>query len=523
VADAGKLTPHRAARAAAAAYSDERLVGQVLLPSFRLGTPPGQAADVVARWHLGGAIVLGDGSAAQVRRLVDEIRAACVADGQRFVPITAIDQEYGWVTRIHSGIVQLPSAMAFGAAGRPDLTTTAWRAAGVELAAAGITVNFAPVADVVRSASNGAIGTRSFGADPALVADQVRAVVAGLAGAGVEPTLKHFPGHGSTDVDSHESLPVLRGALSDDLLPFRAGIAAGARLVMMGHLDARSIDPGVPASFSRRAIVEVLRGDLGFDGVVVCDSLSMQPARVWSPAHAAVRALLAGNDLLLMPPDLPAAYRGLLAALDTGELPRERLVEAVIRILTLKWSLGHKGGLQREDGGLRDDEDGPSDERAHEEGGDSARAVALLVARAAVTVFPGGGRPGQSGPEAGSPGVPLSVASPVRVTASPGRERQVAWLCQALAEHGIALVAADGGPDEPQTVVHLVGHGDTFADLAADATVTVSMDLPFLLAEASSPVRVATYSSTPASMRALASVLAGAATAPGRLPVAVPG
>jgi beta-N-acetylhexosaminidase len=187
-----------------------------------------------------------------------------------------------------------------------------------------------------------------------------------------------------------------------------------------------------------------------------------------------------------MPPDLAAAQKGLLDAVADGRVPRQRLVQAVSRIVTLKQRLA---GFPATAGGL------PTP--AHQ-------AAASAVAQAAITVLRGA----CAGP---------LVSGPVRVTASAGRDQQVAWLTHALRGHGVPVVTAGGRR------VHLVGYGDTVADLVPHAEITVGMDTPFLLREAASPTRVATYSSGQASMRALAAVIAGAAAAPGRSPVPLTG
>jgi beta-N-acetylhexosaminidase len=466
---------------AASAAGNQRLAG--------VDTP----AEMVDRYRLGGMILVARSaddptagtnpttnvdSPAQVRALTAGLRAAA-----RRPLLIGTDQEYGVVTRIRSGIVQLPSAMAFGAAGDPALTELAWAAAGADLAALGVNVDFAPVADVL--GPRGVVGSRSFGGDPQAVAAQVSAVVRGLHAAGVAATLKHFPGHGHTTVDSHAGLPVLERTVAqleaEDLPPFVAGIAAGADLVMSGHLEVPALQPGVPASFSARVLVDLLRERLGFAGVVICDALRMVPAMRWPPGEAAVRALLAGNDLLLQPPDLAAARRGLLDALADGRLPRARLVEAVDRVIALKRRLAAAPpphGLSTLDSPF-------------------AREAAAAVAAKAVTVLKGRWEP----------------ARRLCVTASAGRERARGWLVDALRIRGV-----DAVPDAA-TRVHLVGYGDTGPDLAADATVTVAMDTPYLLARSASPVLLATYSSSQASMVALAAVLAGHATASGRSPV----
>lgn len=500
-------TPSGPAAAIVARYSDEELVGQVLMPyvfgdhatevsddaaaANRAYAGVSTPAELVARYRPAGVILMPHGgpaetnvtSPAQVRKLTAGLQAA--ASGPPL--LIGIDQEYGVVARLTEGVTGLPSAMAAGAAGDPALTEAAWRIAGVELAAVGVNVDFAPVADVLGDARGGVIGSRSYGSDPALVAEQVTAVVSGLRQAGVVAALKHFPGHGGTAVDSHHDLPVLPasrdGLAGRDLPPFVAGIAAGAGMVMTGHLDVRAFDPGVPATFSRSVVTDLLRQELGFQGVAVTDALNMAPARRWPPGEAAVRALLAGNDLLLMPPNLAEARDGLLAALRDGTLPRERLVSAATRVVQLKLSLA-----------------GVPQPPLSVVGSEAHRAAVAPLAAAAVTVLRGR----CAGP---------LVSGPVTVSASGGREVAKRRLVEALTAAGVEVV--DDGGD----VVHLVGYGDGHSDLRRDAKVTVAMDTPYLLEEARSPVLVATYSASALSLAALADVLTGRAVAPGRSPV----
>ncbi|WP_229791554.1 glycoside hydrolase family 3 protein [Micromonospora fulviviridis] len=512
-----------AARAAAlvATLSDEDLVGQVLMPyaygSSATKVSPGSAAgnralagvdtpaEMVAKYRLGGLILVGfsaddptSGNQAttnvdnpkQVRALTDGLREAAGRLPAGPAPfLIGTDQEYGVVTRITDGVTLLPSPLAAGAAGNPALTEAAWRAAGAELAAMGVNLDFAPVADVLATRST-VIGSRSFGADPKTASAQVAGAVRGLQAEGVAASVKHFPGHGLSAADSHTDLPVVaqsRAVLDRTAFPpFHAGIDAGAMAVMSAHLDVRAVDPGTPATFSRKLLTDVLRGQLGFQGVVITDGMNMAPAKRWSPGEAAVRALNAGNDLILMTPNVGQAYDGLRAALKDGSLPRTRLVEAVTRVLTMKFKLA--------------DRPAPAlstlDSAAH-------RKAAADLAAAAVTMLRG---------RCGSP-----VAGPVTVTSSGGRDRTRAALAEALTAAGVKVVPSGG------TVVHLVGYGDGSKDLRADATVTVAMDTPYVLAGAKSPTLLATYSSTRASMTALAAVLAGKARPTGRAPVPVSG
>ncbi|GGO17262.1 beta-N-acetylhexosaminidase [Micromonospora parathelypteridis] len=522
-APAAPVAGDPAARAAAlvATLSDEDLVGQVLMPyaygdsatKVSAGSAAGNQAlagvdtpaDMISKYRLGGLILVGFSAddptkgnqettnvdnPKQVHQLTTGLRAAAGRLAAGSAPLLiGTDQEYGVVTRVTDGVTVLPSALAAGAAGDPKLTEAAWRAAGSELAAMGINVDFAPVADVLATRST-VIGSRSYGADPQQAAAQVGGAVRGLQAAGVAATLKHFPGHGHSADDSHQDLPVLTQSAAElqsgAWPPFTAGIDAGAMAVMSGHLDARAIDPGTPATFSHKLLTDVLRGQLGFKGVVITDGMNMPPAKRWAPGEAAVRALNAGNDLILMTPNVGQAYDGLLAALRGGSLPRTRLVEAVTRVLTMKFRLAELPAAQMS----------TLTSPAH-------RAAADALAAAAVTVLRGtcGG----------------AVRGPVTVTSSDGRDGTRATLTAALTAAGVPVKPSGG------TIVHLVGYGDGAKDLRPDAAVTVAMDTPYVLADAKSPTLLATYSSSRTSMTALAAVLAGKARPGGRSPVVVPG
>ena len=500
--------------------TDELLVGQVLMPyaygnDARDVSAASQAAnrrysgvstpaELVAKYRPAGLILVSSSaddptastnvttnveSPTQVRRLTSGLQSAATAAGTAPL-LVATDQEYGVVTRIKDGVVQVPAALALGAGHDPASTERAWRAAGVDLATMGINVDFAPDADVLGGRPGGVIGSRSFGSDPGAVGDQVAAAVRGLAGSSVAATLKHFPGHGQTITDSHTDLPLLAQSLPSlnavDLVPFVAGVKAGAELVMSGHLNVTAIDPGVPASFSSKVLIDLLRGQLGFTGVVVTDSLNMAPAKRWSVGDAAVRAVMAGNDLLLMPPNLGAAQQGLLEGLRSGALRRSRLVEAATRVLTLRLKVA-----ERKQPGIA------------EVNSAAGKKAAATAAAEAITVFRGACHA-------------ALVSGAVRVTAAAG-EKQAGWLRTALRSRGFTVVPTGG------TQIRLVGYADNEDDLVDDAAITVATDTPYVLGSANSPTLIATYSSTQVAMTALAAVLAGKATAPGRSPVAVDG
>jgi beta-glucosidase-like glycosyl hydrolase len=221
------------------------------------------------------------------------------------------------------------------------------RITGIESRALGVHVNFAPVADVNNNARNPVINTRSYGEDPARVAALVGAYLAGARDGGMIATIKHFPGHGDTGVDSHLGLPVItfdRARLEKvELVPFRKGIEAGAAAVMAAHIELPALDPApsTPATFSRAILHDLLRKDMGFGGVVYTDSMSMDAvARMLPPGEAAVRAFAAGADQILHSPDPMAAFSGLKAAVASGRITPAALDASVERVLRAKASIG---------------------------------------------------------------------------------------------------------------------------------------------------------------------------------------
>jgi beta-N-acetylhexosaminidase len=281
-----------------------------------------------------GVILVGGnfGTPEEVRALV----AAIHATNPDLPPLVALDQEGGIVSRIVDD--PAPDAPTMGQLPAAEISALA-RARAERLAAYGFDVNFAPVADVAFSPDSFMTG-RAFGGDPAVVAQNVAAYLAGVEGTGVLHGVKHFPGHGRVAVDSHEALPVLDVDAAtwweDDALPFRVAIEAGVPLVMLGHLAVPSWGE-LPASLSPEA-VRVLREDLGFTGVVVSDDLGMGALATWTPFEIVDLAVAAGNDLLLfvITSVAPAALVDHLATrIESGEIPPERLAASVGRLLRM--------------------------------------------------------------------------------------------------------------------------------------------------------------------------------------------
>ncbi|MEV4613708.1 glycoside hydrolase family 3 N-terminal domain-containing protein [Kitasatospora sp. NPDC049258] len=319
------------------------LVNSCLLPAYAGRTPADwilrAADDGLAGVALFGSNLL-DPRGTLREDITDRLRAV------RPDLLIALDEEGGDVTRLDylTGSAY-PGNHALGAVDDPELTTRVAGAIAADLAAAGVNLCLAPCADVNSRPDNPIIGVRSFGADPDLVARHTAAFVTGLQQHGVAATLKHFPGHGDTRTDSHTALPDVDRDLDQldalDLPPFAAGIAAGARAVMTGHIRLPRIDP-LPATLSGAILSGLLRDRLGFRGTIVTDALDMAPiVEGRGFGGAAVAALAAGSDLVLLgSPDgeklLPEIHEAVELALRDGRLTEQRLTEAAARVADLR-------------------------------------------------------------------------------------------------------------------------------------------------------------------------------------------
>lgn len=264
--------------------------------------------------------------------------------------LTAVDEEGGTVARLASNrnfeTTKYASAAAVAASGDPEDAKQMGRTIGSYLKRYGFHLDFAPVADVNTNPQNPIIGKRAFSSDPQTAAEMVAAAVQGFHEAGVLCTLKHFPGHGDTATDSHLGMATTAKTWAElqqaELIPFEAGIAAGADVIMAAHITTPNITgEDTPASLSYTMLTEKLRGELGFEGVICTDALEMQAITdYYTAAQAAVQAINAGADILLIPADLPEAFEGVIEAVLDGTIPQQRLEESVYRILTLKQKAG---------------------------------------------------------------------------------------------------------------------------------------------------------------------------------------
>ncbi|HEV2984644.1 MAG TPA: glycoside hydrolase family 3 protein [Vicinamibacterales bacterium] len=346
---------------------DEK-IGQLIVPSFETNflSTDSDTFDALTRlvreYHVGGFHVFGASQPAPAVLLNPNYGTVVLGQPlsaafliNRLQALSSVpllntaDFETGVGFRMF-GATAFPRQMAMGAiAPGADLRLVREEAriTALESRALGVQVNFAPIADVNNNPRNPVINTRSYGEDPARVAALVGAYVEGARDGGMIATIKHFPGHGDTDVDSHLGLPVItfdRARLDRvELVPFKRGVDKGAEAVMAAHIELPALDPSpsTPATFSQPILRHLLRDELGFGGLVYTDSMSMDAvAKMLPPGEAAVRAVLGGADQVLHSPDAFAAFNGLKAAVAAGRISQGRLEESVERVLRAKASVG---------------------------------------------------------------------------------------------------------------------------------------------------------------------------------------
>jgi beta-N-acetylhexosaminidase len=332
-------------------------VGQLMMP-FVLGNfaPEGsethdRIVSVIEQENVGG-LIMSVGSPSEVAVKLNDLQRH-----SKYPLLISADLETGagfrFTGAVHiptnialGGATSFPSLMAFGATGDPRHAYQLGRITALEARAMGVHVPFAPVLDVNNNPDNPIINIRSFGEDPKAVADLGVALVRGLQDYGAVATGKHFPGHGDTGTDSHLELPLIevgRERLEDiELVPFRAAIDAGMQGIMTAHIAVPAISgEAIPATVSHRVLTGLLRADMGFDGIVFTDAMDMAAVnRLYPRGEAAVLAVLAGADVILMPRDVTEAVDAIMEAIDEGRLTEARIDESAGRLLRLKEDLG---------------------------------------------------------------------------------------------------------------------------------------------------------------------------------------
>lgn len=317
-------------------------VGQLMMAGFEGTTPSKEIRDLIKKKYIGGVILFSRNieSPKQCLKLTQSL--------QKLAPdaplLIAVDQEGGRVTRLPKQFTRFPSARTVGRCDSVPHTYRVGEAMAKELLAVGINMNFAPVLDVDTNPKNPVIGDRSFGTSPTLVSKHGLSMIAAMLDYKVIPCGKHFPGHGDTELDSHEALPRVQHAiirLTDlELRPFVHAIENRLPCVMTAHICCNAFDDSLPASLSKNVITELLRKTLHYDGVVITDDLEMKGiTNSFSVAEAAVRAIKVGSDLVLVchsPGKQMVALEALTSAVEKGEISEERLEVSLNRILSLK-------------------------------------------------------------------------------------------------------------------------------------------------------------------------------------------
>lgn len=487
------------------------LVGQRFVVDFA-GTELDPTVErLVREGRVGGVILFPKNVASpeQVRSLVADLQR--LAREASLPPLwITVDQEGGWVNTLRD-VPLCPSPMALGASGEEADAYEAGRVTGAVLRWLGINANHAPVLDVNTNPQNPIIGPRSFGQDPRTVARLGCAYLRGLQSCGILGIAKHFPGHGDTAVDSHLDLPVVpkrRGELEQvDLLPFRASLEAGAEALMTAHVLYPALDPDLPATFSRRILRDLLRGEMGFEGVVFTDALGMGAVRGrWSRAEAVVQSLRAGADVLLNLGSPEEQWIGIQAAREAvlqGCLSWSELREGVRRIERLK--RGHAL--------LPAEEASPPLAALEQKVQELARRGLTLVRQARIPLPPGRTAVLCLGLEEGSVFIRELRSVFPQVEAVPSLED----LARGAWENVVVLSSGWRKGTHTGLVRELWAR-------YRERLVVVGAGAPYELA-AFPEVRsyLVAYGPDPASLRAAARALAGHLKPTGRLPVTIPG
>ncbi|MFJ6501981.1 glycoside hydrolase family 3 protein [Streptomyces sp. NPDC091879] len=555
----GARAPHgdKALRAIVSRMTLEEKVGQLFVMRVygHSATAPDQAdidanlaeigvrtaEELIAKYRVGGIIYFAwahnTRDPHQIADLSNGIQRASLDQPRGLPVLISTDQEHGIVARVGKPATLFPGAMALGAGGSRADARTVGTISGAELRAIGIRQDYSTDADVNVNPANPVIGVRSFGADPDAVAGLVAAEVKGYQSSAVAATAKHFPGHGDTAVDSHFGFPVITHTREVweklDAVPFRAAIRAGIDSIMTAHIMVPALDPaGDPATLSHPILTGILRGELGYDGVVVTDALGMEGVRTkYGDDRVPVLALKAGVDQLLNPPDLHVAWNAVLDAVRGGELTEARLDESILRVLRLKAKLGLLSDPYVEDAAV----DRVVGTRAHLREADriAERTTTLLVNKEKLLPLS----------RRRTPKVLVVGADPASPSLSDGPPTTV--LAGALTELGFTATALSTGTAPTAAkiteAVTAAGGADVVVVATYNVTATgsqkslverlVATGMPVVAVSVRNPYDVAqlpgvgacvaAYSWIDVEVRAAARVIAGRAEPRGTLPVAV--
>lgn len=497
------------------------------------------AAELIARYRVGGIIYFtwahNTRDPQQIADLSNGIQKASLTLPRGLPVLISTDQEHGIVCRVGEPATLFPGAMAIGAGRSHKDARALGRIAGRELRAVGIRQNYSPVADVNVNPANPVIGVRSFGADPGAVAGMVAAEVAGYQRSRqVAATAKHFPGHGDTAVDSHYGFPVITHTRAQweklDAPPFRAAIAAGIDSIMTAHIMVPALDDsGDPATLSHPILNGILREELGYEGVIVTDSLGMEGVRTkYGDDRVPVLALKAGVDQLLNPPNLDVAWNAVLKAVRDGELTEARLDESILRVLRLKAKLRLFEAPYVSQAGVTRTVGIPAHlaqadriaERTTTLLVNKGRLLPLSPRRLLVVGADPASPSGTTGPPTGVLAAAFTELGFTATALSTGTAPSAATIAKAVAAAQdvdtvvVGTYNVSATSSQKTLVEQLVATGRP--------VVAIAVRNPYDVAQLPSvPAVVASYSWTDVELRAAARVIAGRAAPRGRLPVPV--
>jgi beta-N-acetylhexosaminidase len=515
----------------------EEKVGQLFLVFFIGSDLSSELKQMINQYHVGGILLfnISDNirSLSQVAQLINDAQSEAVNHGAGTPLFVAIDQEGGPVVRLSQGATIFPSNMAIGATGSPEDARRMAEVTAVELKALGINMNLAPVVDVNNNPDNPVIGVRSFGSSPEQVAELGKVMVETYKTNGMIATAKHFPGHGDTAIDSHLALPVIPHELARleavELVPFQASIQAGVDAIMTAHVYVSAVEPssGLPATLSPRVLRGLLRDRLGFQGLIVTDSLGMGALdQTYGSAEAATLAFQAGADVLAFGADpghtsaeQRLAYQRILSLFQSGSIPQSRLDESVRRILLTKARYG-----------LLDWEPVDVKEVPQKVGVSEHLQSARLVAQDSITLVRNDEGLLPVGPDrsvlviwslgAEDLGGALRVYHPnlqvlqLSINPSPDEIELASRHAEGASVIVVGTINARRHPGQVQLVNALAGH----------PSVVVALGEPYdLMSFPDIPAYLASYGDVPVSLDALAQVLFGLAQPEGHLPVDLPG
>jgi beta-N-acetylhexosaminidase len=491
--------------------------------------------ELIEKYHLGGVIYFAwsnnVANPPQIAGLSNGLQRVAASQHQTIPLLISTDQEQGLVTRVGPPATQLPGNMALGAGRSERNAYDAAQITGRELRAIGINQDFAPDADVNVNAQNPVIGVRSFGSDPALVSSLVSASVAGYQDANVAATAKHFPGHGDTAQDSHTGVPIIthsRAAWeSIDAPPFRAAVKSGIDTIMTAHIIVPALDPsGDPATLSKPIITGILRGELGYDGVIITDALTMQGVRDgFGDDRIPVLALKAGVDQLLMPAPgkLDIAYNAVLDAVRLGELTKKRIDQSVYRVLRLKMK---RGLFQKKNVFVNESKVGSRvGIAAHQERAQQITDSTVTLVKDDADALPLA-KDGHKVLVTGASVTPtLTARIAARGLAATALDTGTAPTDAAIADAVAQARASDQLVVATNKAWASAGQQKLVNQLLATGkpVVVVAVRDPYDIAYVTgAPTYLATYSTTAISMESLARVLFGEAQPGGKLPVSIP-